>query len=44
MVIQKLFDYLVKVDRIDYDNEGNLLQYAVRMNQVGYLQILIDYG
>merc|ERR1719500_304401 len=32
------------VDRIDYDNEGNLLQYAVRMNQVGYLQILIDYG
>ena len=35
---------MVQVDRIDYDNEGNLLQYAVKMNQVGYLQILIDYG
>jgi len=32
------------VDQIDYDNEGNLLQYAVKMNQTGYLQILIDYG
>merc|ERR1719397_338831 len=32
------------VDQIDYDGEGNLLQYAVKMNQAGYLQILIDYG
>jgi len=32
------------VDQIDYDGEGNLLQYAVKMNQSGYLQILIDYG
>ena len=39
-----MFLTMVQVDRIDYDNEGNLLQYAVRMNQVGYLQILIDYG
>ena len=35
---------MVQVDQIDYDNEGNLLQYAVKMNQTGYLQILIDYG
>ena len=35
---------VVQVDQIDYDNEGNLLQYAVKMNHTGYLQILIDYG
>ena len=35
---------MVQVDRIDYNGGGNLLQYAVKMNQKEYLQILLDYG
>ena len=40
----KAHQALVQVDRIDYNGEGNLLQYAVKMNQKEYLQILLDYG
>ena len=43
VLIQKALT-MIQVDQIDFDNEGNLLQYAVKMNHKGYLQILIDYG
>ena len=35
---------MFQVDRIDFNGEGNLLQYAVKMNQKEYLQILLDHG
>ena len=39
----KCFAWL-QVERVDYDREGNLLQYAVKTDQKEYLEILLDYG